>query len=66
MKNFLKKYFGYFGLMIYAVLAVILRIPAFVVLTLFLICVLLLWQPITGNDDCPKWITNLYNWYCGN
>ena len=66
MKNFLKKYFGYLGLVIYTVLSVILRIPVFVVLTLFIICNLLLWQPITGNDKCPEWIENLYDWYCGN
>ena len=65
MKNFLQKYFGYFGLVIYVVVAVILRIPAFVILALFLIFGVLLWQPITGNDDCPKWLTNLYDWYCG-
>lgn len=65
MKNFLQKYFGYFGLVIYAVHSVILRIPAFVILALFIICNVLLWQPITGTDDCPKWVENLYDWYCG-
>ena len=65
MKNFLQKYFGYFGLVIYSVFAVILRIPVFVILVLVIICNLLLWQPITGHDDCPKWITHLYDWYCG-
>ena len=65
MKNFLQKYFGYFGLVIYAVFAVIIRIPVFVILVLVIICNLLLWQPITGHDDCPKWITHLYDWYCG-
>lgn len=65
MKNFLKKYFGYFGLVIYAVLSVILRIPTFVILLLIIAFVLLIWDPITGNDNCPKWINRLYDWYCG-
>lgn len=65
MKNFLQKYFGYFGLVIYSVFAVILRIPVFVILVLVIICDVLLWQPITGHDDSPKWIMRLYDWYCG-
>lgn len=65
MKNFLHKYFGYFGLVIYAVFAVIIRIPVFVILVLFIIFGVMFWQPITKNDSCPKWITHLYDWYCG-
>lgn len=65
MKNFLKKYFGYFGLVIYAVLAVILRIPTFVILFLTIAFMLLIWDPITGKDSNPKWVNRLYDWYCG-
>lgn len=65
MKNFLQKYFGYFGLVIYVVLSVILRIPTFVILLLTIALVLLIWEPITGKDECPKWVNRLYNWYCG-
>ena len=65
MKNFLQKYFGYFGLVIYGIIAVAIRIPAFVILLLFITLYLLVLAPITGRDDCPKWVTNLYYWYCG-
>ena len=65
MKNSLQKYFGYFGLVIYSVFAVIIRIPVFIILVHFIICGVLLWQPITGHDDCPKWVMRLYDWYCG-
>lgn len=65
MKNFLQKYFGYFGLVIYGITAVAIRIPAFVILLLFITLYLLVFAPITGRDDCPKWVTNLYDWYCG-
>ena len=65
MKNFLKKYFGYFGLVIYAVLSVILRIPVFAVLVLILALMLLIWNPLTDKDNCPTWVSHLYDWYCG-
>lgn len=65
MKNFLKKYFGYFGLVIYAVISVILRIPVFVILLLSTAFLLLIWDPITGKDSNSNWVNRLYDWYCG-
>lgn len=65
MKNFLTKSFGILGLAIYYALAFVVRIPVFVVLSLVVILVMLLWCPLTGSDSCPNWVNSLYDWYCG-
>lgn len=65
MKNFLQKYFGYLGLVIYGIIAVAIRIPAFVTLFVFIVIYMLIIAPILGTDDSPKWAVDLYNWYCG-
>lgn len=65
MKQFFTKYFGMFGLAFYYPVALILRIPVFVFLVIFLTLVLLIWDPITGRDYQPNWTNRLYDWYCG-
>lgn len=65
MKNFLQKYFGYLGLVIYGIIAVAIRIPAFVTLFVFIVIYMLIIAPILGTNDSPKWTVDLYNWYCG-
>lgn len=65
MKNFLTKYFGILGLVVYWLISVIIRIPVGLFLAVYLILVLVLWAPITRTDGCPQWMNNLYDWYCG-
>lgn len=65
MKNLLTKYFGLLGLVVYYSLAFVLRIPVALLLVVFIVVFLLIWAPISGNDNTPKWLNNLYDWYCG-
>jgi hypothetical protein len=67
MKKFLTKYFGILGVVLYYIYAVIARIPVFVFLTISVVTVLLIWNPFLKRDDSsPRWMNNLYDWYCGN
>ena len=65
MKDVLKKYFGVLGLLVYYPIALIVRIPVFIFLTIFIILMLMLWNPLTGRDDTAHWLNRLYDWYCG-
>ena len=65
MKNVLKKYFGVLGLLVYYPIALIVRIPVFIFLTIFIILMLMVWNPLTGKESTPTWIGNLYDWYRG-
>lgn len=65
MKNFLTKYFGYLGLVIYFILAFVARIPVALFLAIFITFVLLILDPIIGRDLTPHWVNRLYDWYRG-
>lgn len=65
MKNFLMKYFGVLGLLVYYPIALIVRIPVGVFLTLYIILTLMVWNPLTGRDCNPDWVGAVYDWYCG-
>lgn len=65
MKNFLTKYFGILGLLVYGILSLIIRIPVGAFLTVYLILVIMIWNPIIGKDSTPGWVNRLYDWYCG-
>ena len=65
MKNFLRNYLGLPGLAIYFVLAIAIRIPAALVFMVIANAYLLIINPLRGDDDCPKWLNDLYDWYCG-
>lgn len=64
MKNLLTKSFGILGLVIYYIIAVIVRIPAALVLFIVIVSYLLVFIPIAGGET-PKWANRLYDWYCG-
>lgn len=66
MKDFLVKYFGLLGLVIYYPLAVIIRIPVFFALLILTTVLLLVWNPIRGSEYSPTWLNHLYDWYCGD
>lgn len=65
MKNFLTKYFGILGLLIYIAFSAIVRIPVGLFLAVFVVLVMLLWNPITRTEYCPGWLNRLYDWYVG-
>ena len=65
MKDVLTKYFGILGLVVYYPIALIVRIPVAVFLAIYIIFVLLIWNPLTGKDDTARWLNRLYDWYCG-
>lgn len=65
MKDVLTKYFGVLGLLVYYPIALIVRIPVFIFLLLFITFVLLIWNPLTGKDRTAHWVNRLYDWYCG-
>lgn len=62
MKQFFTKYFGLFGVALYYIFAVILRIP--VALFLFIIMAgLIIAMPITKRNYCWNWSDKLIDWY---
>ncbi len=63
MKDFLAKYFGLAGIVLYSVIAVIIRIPVAFVLLGAVVAILILWNPITRRSDNPDWVARLYDWY---
>ena len=65
MKNVLTKYFGVLGLVIYAIFAVVIRIPVAGFLLVAIGLYLLIWVPITGKDSASNWLGDLYDWYRG-
>lgn len=67
MKEFLNNNLGKLGLAFYYPMALFLRIPVFLFLAIVIVSILLIWGPITGKDvQSTKWITRLYDWYCGD
>lgn len=65
MKNFLTKYFGYLGLLVYGIFSAIIRIPVGAFLLFFFAVIFLVWGPLTRTEPQPKWLDRLYNWYWG-
>ena len=65
MKTFLQTYFGVLGLVVYAIFAVVIRIPVAAFLLVAIGLYLLIWVPITGNDSNNNWLGDLYDWYRG-
>lgn len=65
MKNFLSKCFGIFGVALYYILAIIIRIPVAVFLLVVIAFFLIILNPILGRDDTADWIGDLYKWYLG-
>lgn len=65
MKTFLQTSFDYFGLVVYAIFAVAIRIPVAALLHVAISLYLLIWVPITGNNTDDNWIGDLYDWYRG-
>ena len=63
MKDFLKKYFGILGIAVWYICAVIIRIPVAIFLALYIVVLLLIWNPVMRRDDNCSWITRLYDWY---
>lgn len=63
MKDFFAKYFGLVGIVLYSVIAVIIRIPVAFVLLGAVVAISLLWNPITRRSDSPDWVARLYDWY---
>lgn len=64
MKNLLVNLLGQVGLVIYYIIAGIVRIPVALVLLVVIVFYLLVFIPIAGGDT-PKWANHLYDWYCG-
>lgn len=66
MKNLFVNVFSFFGLVVYAIFSVIIRIPVAIFLLAFIAFYLLLITPITrGSGDTPNWLGKLYDWYRG-
>ena len=67
MKNFCLKYFGVMGWLIYIPSMVLIRIPVFILLFVYITVALLLIDPIFRTTICDKcdWVNKLYDWYKG-
>lgn len=65
MKNFLTKYFGILGYVIYLPIAVIIRIPVGIFLWIYVTLILLIISPITRREYNIRCINHLYDWYIG-
>lgn len=64
MKKFLTKYFGMFGMLIYILVAFIIRIPVYFILSGYICTKVLLFNAITGsNESSDGWLENLFDWY---
>lgn len=67
MKKFMQKYFGLLGLVIYRVIAIIIRIPAAAILSIVAILAIVIFPLLSHREwECPRAIGRLFDWYCDN